>query len=682
MTFSGLSGREAEASRQKYGLNERLYKESFGNNLLHGFCGLSCKLFIIAALIRIVLLLLGLIGVCEPASDYSAIFILFGLAILCGLFEADLRYVSHLKMNRLCASASSGTYKVMRSNGKTEDIAENMLAVGDVVFILEGDFIPADGIMSDGSISVDQSRFGILEKAEKTPPPSGYHGSKATGAKNPYCVYCGTVVHSGSGAFKITAVGENTAIAEKSRTESVEFHDEKFSGLIRIGTIIGAACAAVVLIFSTVMGAVSGGFFSGFLNGASSAAVILAVTCFCGKSLISEASAEAAIGKLFGKGARIINPDILGCASEITTVFADKTGVFTDGGCIVSGFIDGGGSEYSRVEKIDDKIAQLLKAAVLNTSSAQLAPDGTVFGGSAAERAVLEFIKGASGEKSKVKKQAELSSESIFGINAATVNLDGKLATFVCGEAELVLERCGDSFGSDGKKHKITNRDALVKLAATISLTGKDVIAYAVAENGIKGGKLTGENFSLVGLVVLHDPVCEGADAAVSTLKKCGARTVLITESTRGTAIYILNALGMKKSKGVIIDSEQLSKMSDSELERRFSEIKAVANATADDKKRMLRTARKNGEKILMAVTSMSDIRVFEEADAAMASVGCVSSARKLADISSDGCGIKAIADLFSVSAKFTDRCRVLLAARAVCTVILGILAILSVIGW
>ena len=157
---------------------------------------------------------------------------------------------------------------------------------------------------------------------------------------------------------------------------------------------------------------------------------------------------------------------------------------------------------------------------------------------------------------------------------------------------------------------------------------------------------------------------------------------MLITESSRETAIFILNAIGMKKSKGVILDSEQLAKMSDSELERRFSEIKAVVKATSADKKRMLRTARQNKAKILVTGTSMSDIQTFGEANSAVASSVCTSAVRKNADVSADGCGIKAVAELISCSSDFTFMCKALLTARAVCTAIIGVIAILSVFGW
>ena len=157
---------------------------------------------------------------------------------------------------------------------------------------------------------------------------------------------------------------------------------------------------------------------------------------------------------------------------------------------------------------------------------------------------------------------------------------------------------------------------------------------------------------------------------------------MLITESTRETAIFTLKALGMKKNKGVILDSEQLAKMSDSELKKRFSQIKAVVMASQADKIRMLRAAHENGAKVLVTGMSLNDVQAFGEADAAMASVGCTSAVRRRADISADCCGIRAAAELFSCSSGFMVRCRALLTARIVCTVILGIISIFSFIGW
>ncbi len=82
MSLSGLSEREAEASRQKYGLNERTAEISFAENIIGGITSLSCKFFVIAAMVKIVALLLGLLEVTEPVSDVYGIFVLAGLAVL------------------------------------------------------------------------------------------------------------------------------------------------------------------------------------------------------------------------------------------------------------------------------------------------------------------------------------------------------------------------------------------------------------------------------------------------------------------------------------------------------------------------------------------------------------------------------------------------------------------------
>ena len=193
MSLSGLSAREAEASIQKYGLNERTADISFADYFIGGLTSLSCKLFVIAAMVKVVALLLGLLEVTAPISDVTSIFVLVGLALLCALLEATVRYNSDKKTTEICTCAKQSSYTVLRG-GKPESIEEKMLAVGEVVYLSAGDVVPADGIIADGQFTVDQSEYGILEKAEKTTPPSSFYGNRAMGLKSAYSLYKGTVI--------------------------------------------------------------------------------------------------------------------------------------------------------------------------------------------------------------------------------------------------------------------------------------------------------------------------------------------------------------------------------------------------------------------------------------------------------------------------------------------------------
>lgn len=678
MTFSGLSEREAEASREKYGLNERFFKPSFGSALLHGVFGLSCKLAVIAVLCEIILILLGLLEITEPYSNYKKLFILLGAAVFCAVFEAVLQYRSDSLLCRVCGSAASGMYTVFRDGGKQDKVPENMLAVGDMVFLSKGDTVPADGIMADGLITVDQSVFGVLGKAEKTPPPSGFHDSGALKLNSPYKIYCGSSVAVGSGIFRITAVGENTVIAKKSSTEPVKIYDTKFGGIIRAGGIIGSAAALAVLIIYAVNGA-SENVLAGCVNGLSAAAFVLAVSCFCSRNLICISRTAAVLKCLSKKKVNVLNSEIFSVASETGMVFAGRSSFVSEDECSVSGFIDGSGNEFGDIELLDEKLGKLFKTAAISTSSAQLVNGKNVLGGGKFERAVLRFADIKPSDTAAIKKQASVFAAGGYELSGATVSFNGKMLTFICGGAEILLDRCSDSFTADGKKQKITNKNALVKLAATISLTGKDVIAYAVSERGIKGGRLPESGCTLIGLTVLHEHFCDSAAESVKRLERDGVKTILLTEASRETAIFTAKRAGINNGKGVILSSEQLAKMSDKELSNRLSDIRAIVRARPSDKKRLLSAAHENGIKVLAVGTRENDVQAFENADITAASSAACGTVRTAADASAEKCGLEAAADIISYSKKYEPACKALFTARILCAVIAAVISILFV---
>lgn len=676
MTFSGLSEREAEAARQKYGLNERKHEVSFVSKLLNGIFGLSCKLMVIAVLAEIIAILLGMLEIIPVRDSFIKLFVLIGAAILCAFIETLIGYNAEKTLNKLCNSASSRTYTVFRDMGKTETVAENMLTVGDAVYISYGDVIPADGRMVDGAITVDQSVFGVLGKSEKTFPPSDYNINKASGLNNPYCVHCGTSVCGGSGIFIITAIGSNTKIAEKLGDKgAVKIHGSKLGKLSQAVAVAGIFAASAVMLIS-IIGAVSGSILSGAVNGISAAAFVLAVSAFARKNLVCENTAASAVKKLKGKNVDVSVPDMLNDVCESKIIFTGEKGVFTKDNCAVSGFIDGNGTEFGNYSDIEPKLGNLLRAAVAATSNAYISADGSVFGNDSAGKAALSFVKGKSVRNANLKKQGEVIAEGDYELSGATVSFDGKLITFIRGGAEILLERCSDTFLPDGRKQKITNKNALIKLAATISLTGNSVIAFAITDHGIKGKRLPEGGCTLIGLMVLHDSLYDDVEETVSRLEGLGIQTVLVTESSRETAIFTVKRAKLNGGKGVILSSEQLAKMSDSELSNRLSDIRAVVRARPSDKRRLLIAARENGVKSCMIGTVHTDTKIFDEADTFVASTAADSVVQSFSAATLNGCGIKAAADLISCSAKFVSGYRTAHIIRIICTAVSALASI------
>lgn len=680
MTFFGLSEREAEASRKKYGLNELPYRPSLGRNFLRGIGGLSCKLFAAAALAEIIRILLGLIGVISSETNFIRSAALLAAGLLCGLFEAWLRQRSERVLNELCGYDGEQLCTVFRNNGRTEKLPRKMLAVGDAVFVSEGDIIPADGTMADGSVTVDQSAFGMIGTAEKTVPPDGYRTGSIVGINNPYAVYSGTLVCGGSGTVKITAIGENTEIARKKKNETAESHklrENKFEGIFRTGGAVSCTAAFAALAFGTVNGALSGQALGGFMRGLSMAAASLAVACFCGKNLICENAAATAVKRLRKKCVRISDINALNECSDMGLAVTDRAGMIAEPEYSKNGtvFIDGSGKEYGSFGSLGTGLAEILKNAVVCTSSA-ISVNGKVLGGSPLDRALYSFLGRKAENAAVFKKQTEVKADSGSVLSGATVSAGGKLFTFVRGGAEILLERCSDSIGADGRKQKITNSSALRKLASTISLTGKDVIALAVSERGIKDGRLPSGGYALIGLAALYDSFYDNAAEEVKRLEKLGVKVILATEESRGSALFAAKYAGIsgtkgsaKRSAGIVLDSEQLAKMSDKELSGRLGDIKAIVRAVPSDRRRLIRAAHENGIKVCASAAGLKSMKAASEADLTIASPGCVSAVRAGSGAAAEKCGIKAIADIIACSVKYAAQCRGLIALRMICTV-------------
>ncbi|MCM1478923.1 MAG: HAD family hydrolase [Muribaculaceae bacterium] len=666
MAFSGLTEREAEASKQKYGRNVRSYNQILGRSLIMGFSSLTAKLFVISALLCAIAFMLGLLEAI-PKTDPLIIAVPAAAAVLSALVNALVRHSSNNALYRAARSPENGVYAVFRGVDKTVDLRAEDLTVGDLVYISSEDVIPADGIMEDGTVTVDQSVFGVIGRMRKGTAPEGYRDNGMLSPDNPYCVYSGSVVCSGSGIIRITAVGDGTQLAKRLEDKPIRIPEQSFADLSNSAGIAGGVLAAIVTVIFLAVGASAGNALGGFLKGLSLGAAALAVSCIGGKSLACEAFAAKAVRRLARAGVSVSKPETLENAAKTAVLLTGKTGVFTKGEYSVSGFIDGDGKEYAKFADIGGSLGKLLKTAVLSIFSAQLLPDGSVRGRNPFDNAMLTFVKDGMKRRDVLKKRSEAADN---GLQGATVSLGGELVTIIRGESEKLLERCTEYHGADGKRHKITNRKALQKLADAISLSGKDVEAIAFTNKGIKGGRLPdGGGFTLIGLIALQDSYYEESAKCVERLSKAGIRTVLVTGSSRENAVFTAKYAGIKKSGGVILTSKQLKNMGDKELADKFGDVRAVACAVERDKMRLVKAARNTGVKICFAGAIMRDIKVLTEADTAFAASSAASSVRSVCAAAAERCGIKCLADFILYSRKFALDYRSWLIFRIILTI-------------
>ena len=147
---SGLTSQEVEENRKKYGSNilASHKQESFWRQLL-GTLG--------DPIIRILLIALGIktVFLIQDFDWFETIGIVIAI-FLASFISTISEYGSEQAFSKLQEESSKIKCRVRR-NQRVIEVNVDEIVVGDIVLLQSGDKIPADGILVDGEITVDES---------------------------------------------------------------------------------------------------------------------------------------------------------------------------------------------------------------------------------------------------------------------------------------------------------------------------------------------------------------------------------------------------------------------------------------------------------------------------------------------------------------------------------------------
>ena len=205
------------------------------------------------------------------------------------------------------------------TDGGTETVALDALAVGDVVLVRPGARVPVDGIVTDGSADVDESMItGESQAVAKEP-----------GAK----VVAGTVVAGGSLRIRVSAVGEGTALSGIMRmVASAQASASRTQAL---------ADRAAAILFYVALGSGLFTFAFWWIEGDRAGALVRLATVLviaCPHALGLAIPLVIAISTSLGARNGLLVKDRMALekARELDVVIFDKTGTLTRGQPVVA----------------------------------------------------------------------------------------------------------------------------------------------------------------------------------------------------------------------------------------------------------------------------------------------------------------------------------------------------------
>lgn len=243
---------------------------------------------------------------------FEASVIVITLIILGKLLETRAKGQTSDAIKKLMGLQAK-TAHVIR-NGQEADIPIEEVVEGDILFVRAGEKIPVDGVILEGSSSVDESML-----TGESMPVSKKQGDQVIGA---------TLNKNGSFTFKATKVGKDTALAQivklveeaQGSKAPIQHLADKISGIF-VPIVILIALATFTVTF----------FVAGFTPALISMVAVLVIACPCALGLATPTAVMVGTGKGAENGILIKGAGHLQNAQRITTVVLDKTGTITKG---------------------------------------------------------------------------------------------------------------------------------------------------------------------------------------------------------------------------------------------------------------------------------------------------------------------------------------------------------------
>lgn len=439
----------------------------------------------------------------EVYFDTAALII--GLILLGRFLEARARGRTSEAIRRLIG-LQPNTARVIRDGVEIEVPVED-LAAEDMVAVRPGEKVPTDGEVVEGSSSVDESML----TGESMPVDKG-PGSPVYGA---------TLNSTGFFRFRVTRVGQDTALAQIIRL--VEYAQGSRAPIQRVADRVAA-------VFVPAVGGVAlAAFLFWLLLGPAPAltyavltlVAVLIIACPCALGLATPTAIIVGTGKGAERGVLIRSAQALETAFRVDTVVLDKTGTLTQGRPMVTDVLPVG-------EGVSEAGLLSLVASVEQGSEHPLAV------------AVVEEAKRRSIALEEVADFQALPGRGVTG------RVGGRQV--LLGSPSLLAERGIELNGLDGNLDNTLDGTLDNTLEETLDrLTGEGKTPVVVALEGTVSG--------VIGLADL--PKAE-SQASVARLQDMGLQVVMLTGDNRQTALHVASNLGISRVEAETLPGDKV----------------------------------------------------------------------------------------------------------------------------
>ena len=280
---------------------------------------------------------LGNYSMAGPPLYFEAAAVITALVLLGQVLELRARGRTAGAIKALLGMAPR-TARIVRADGREEDIALDHVQVGDLLRVRPGEKIPVDGTIVEGVSSIDESMI-----TGEPLPVAKRAGGVVTGATvNGIGSFVMRAEHVGA-TMLLAQIVRMVAEAQRSRAPIQRLADT-VSGYF-VPMVIGAAAitfAAWLLV----------GPSPAFAHAILAAVAVLIIACPCALGLATPMAVMVGTGRGAHAGVLIRNAEVLELMERVDTIVVDKTGTLTEGNPRLTSIEAGSGFAESEVLRL------------------------------------------------------------------------------------------------------------------------------------------------------------------------------------------------------------------------------------------------------------------------------------------------------------------------------------------
>ena len=627
----GLTSREAR--RRLFEFGENKIKESKKRDILSIFLEQFRDFMIVVLLVATGLSLL--------MGEFTDGLTIFAIVILNGLMGFIQEYRAEKSLEELKKLASPRA-RVLR-DGRIEEVNSLEVVPGDLLILEAGDKVAADArIISCKGLQADESLLtGESVPVIKTAGNLYTRGMGLADQKN--MLFMGTTVTTGKGRAVVVSTGMNTEMGKIAHL--LEEESNKLTPLQKRLKDLGKKLVILSLLITVAI------VFMGVLKGQSlynmfMAGVSLAVAAIPeGLPAIVTLTLAIGVQKMIKNNAivrKLPAVETLGCS---TVICSDKTGTLTENQMSLKKIYINNRIKTFEENKRDIFLEKILRLGALCSSVEVKSEESKdrfkkikeIFTGNKipeligdpTEVALVRAYYSHGYSFTELKNTYRVLGEEGFDSQRKRMSILVELPTggqelWVKGAPEIILERCS-FIEREGKRLGLNSEEKNKIIRANNQMASEALrvlaIAYRPFPTNIKGEGLARfeNNLVFLGLVGMIDPPRKEAYQAVASSYQAGIRPIMVTGDQKITARIIAEDLGIIQKDEAVMTGADLARLDFSQLKEVVKEVQVYARISPEDKLRIVRALRENGEIVAMTGDGVNDAPAVKEADIGIA---------------------------------------------------------------